>query len=332
MHLVVEESKEAAEYDNELFMSHHNSNNYNNQYTQAKLQQQPTPISAQTTKETATAQPQPKSRWLIPAEHPYKVLWDVITFMLSFANVYATHASIRDRQYGTSWLVTFCEAWFMVDILLNFITEYRSDNYALRDCRSVWARYLTTWFLIDVFSLFPGEALYLKPLIEVQNRRGFFKKNFVRSKAVVRVTRILRGRHFKLFGQATKHTKHAGIGASRLLRLLIKYIPKYLLFFRNMKGVVAVRLLRQVHWFRKVWRNFIYKGLENNNTIGNSPDANANSLAAEQQQHLLLRKNRSDYDENDDGAPFWCGVSVIVCMIESQAESAMDEWIVSYSD
>ena len=242
--------------------------------------------------EQETNQPPAKPRWLIPAEHPYKVLWDVTTFLLSFANVYVTHTFIRDRQIGNSWFMTFCEAWFMIDILLNFITEYRSDNYALRDCRSVWARYLTTWFVVDLISLFPGEQIYVKPLFEIQNRRNFFQKNFFRSKAVVRVTRILRGRHLKMFGQAAKHTKHAGVGAARLLRLLIKYIPKYLLFFRNMKGVLAIRTLRQVHWFRKVWRNFIFKGLENE------------TKKQKAKSPWSLRKDRPLYDEDEDGVPF----------------------------
>lgn len=239
----------------------------------------------QSSKEEKTS----KKPWLIPAEHPYKVLWDVLTFVLSFANVYATHTSIRDRQFGNSWFMSLCECWFVLDIFLNFITEYRSESYALKDCRSVWARYLTTWFVVDVLSLFPGEALYLQPIIDQQNRRGFFKKSFFRTKAVVRVTRILRGRHFRVFGQAAKHTKHVGVGANRLLRLLIKYIPKYLLFYRNMKGVVALRLLRQVHWFRKCWRNL--RGLENGD----------NEHPAEPPS---LRQVAVDYDEDDDGVPF----------------------------
>jgi Ion transport protein len=232
-------------------------------------------------------------RLLIPAEHPYKILWDVLTFILSFANVYATHASIRDRQFGISWFTTFCEAWFVADILLNFFTEYRSDNYALRDCRSVWARYLTTWFVIDVLSLFPGEVVYLKPIIDQQNRRNWFTKGFFRTKAVVRVTRILRGRHFKLFGKVAKHSKHsAGVGAVRLLRCMIKYIPKYWLFFRNMKGVLAIRMLRQVHWFRKVWRNFIAPGL-----------ADAGEMQPPETPRSL-RKLRREYDDDEDGGPF----------------------------
>ena len=199
----------------------------------------------------------PRSRWVIPADHPFRVVWDIITFILSVAYVYATHGAIRDRKFGTNPFLAFCDAWFLMDILLNFVTERKtSKGEILRDYRSICARYLTSWFAVDALSLFPWESLYVQPIIELQNRRSFFQKSFFRSRAVLRVTRHLRGKHFRWFGRVAKHTKQHGVGASRLLRLIIKYIPKYLLFFRNMKGAVAVRLLRQVHWCRRFYRNF----------------------------------------------------------------------------
>jgi hypothetical protein len=199
-----------------------------------------------------------RSRWLIPAESPFKVLWDIITVILSIANAYAKHQSIRDRKYGPAPFMVFCDIWFFVDILLNFVTERRTaEGEILRDHRSICARYLTSWFAVDALSLFPWEALYVKPLIDIQNRRGFFRRSFFRSKAVVRVTRHLRGKHFRWFGTIRRNAKQHGIGAKLLLRLVIKYVPKYVLFFRNMKGVVAVRVLRQVHWVRRFYRNML---------------------------------------------------------------------------
>ena len=189
-----------------------------------------------------------------------KTTWDVLTILLSLVFIYATHASIRDRSFGQSYFGSFCDVWFLIDILLNFVTEYRTDEgLVLRQGKAVWARYLTTWFVVDALSLVPWESLYIKPIIEMQNRRHFFKKSFFRTRAVIRVTRLLRGRHLKLFGRVAKHTKHAGVGANRLLRLLIKYVPKYLLFYRNMRGVLAVRMLRQVHWVRKIKKKWHVK-------------------------------------------------------------------------
>lgn len=196
------------------------------------------------------------ARRLIPADHPIKVLWDFLTVLLSFVHAYATHQSIRDRQFGKNTLIRFCEIWFMADILLNFFTERRVSGRRLTDCKAVWARYLTSWFVVDLLSLVPFEVLLVQPIIERQNRRGFFQKSFFRTKAVVRVSHIvLKNGYIQLFGRAARQTKPFGIGANRLLQLLIKYLPKYLLFLRNMKAIVAVRVLRQVHWLRKVYHN-----------------------------------------------------------------------------
>jgi len=137
---------------------------------------------------------------------------------------------------------------------------------------AVWARYLTTWFVVDALSLFPWERLFVKPIIERQNRRNFVTKFFFRSKGVVKVTRILRGRHFRLFGRVAKRTKSIGVGGQRLLRLIIKYLPKYILFYRNMKGVLILKTLRQIHFTRKVTR-----GLYGANNAGNVPRNSVNN-------------------------------------------------------
>merc|ERR1711966_218849 len=47
-----------------------------------------------------------------------------------------------------------------------------------------------------------------------------------------------RGRHIKLFGQVSKQT---GTPLRRLVALLIRYLPKYLVFLRNMRGALVVR-------------------------------------------------------------------------------------------
>ena len=195
---------------------------------------------------------------IIPADHPMKIAWDVLTIILTILSALRTHQSIRDRTYDQSPFVVFTEFWFILDIVLNFFCEHKtSSGEIIRDGKAVWARYLTTWFIIDALSVVPWERIYVKPIVEKQKRRNIFTKTFFRSKAVVRVTRILRGRHVKLFGRVAKQTKTVGVGGQRLLRLIIKYVPKYLLFYRNMRSVLVVRTLRQVHFLRKLWKSFV---------------------------------------------------------------------------
>lgn len=249
----------------------------------------------------------PRARWLIPAEHQFKVIWDILTVVFSVANAYATHVAIRDRKFGSSLFNVFCEVWFFVDILLNFVTERKTaEGDVLRDYRRIAARYLTSWFAVDVLSLFPWETLYVKPIIDIQNRRGFFRKSFFRSKAVVRVSRHLRGRHFRWFGNVARHTKQHGVGASRLLRLLIKYLPKYILFLKNMKGVVAMRALRQINYLRRFYNNLVVDGKGDGSTssltkddveddLSSGPSVDSRSVQVEYENWELV--------DDDDGVP-----------------------------
>lgn len=253
----------------------------------------------------------PRSRYVISAEHPLKLLWDILTVIFAIAHMLKTHQDIRDRQFafGASPFKLFCDVWFFIDILLNFACERRTaEGEILRDFRSICARYLTSWFPIDVLSLFPWETLYVQPIIEIQNKRGPLRKVFFRSRAVISVvTNRLRVRHFRWFGSVAKHTKHHGIGSARLLRLLIKYLPKYGLFFRNMKGVVAMRVLRQVHWLRRFFKNIEKSDCS---TVSLSKDGSIGDISSRQENDSAEANTprlRLDYEDweliEDDGVP-----------------------------
>ena len=198
----------------------------------------------------------PRSWWIvIPADHPYKIAWDVLTMLWALLGAYRTHVRIRDREFAQSPLIVLTEVWFTLDILLNFVTEHKTrKGEVIRDGKTIWARYLTTWFIIDILSLIPWERIYVQPVVQKIKRRNFFQKSWFRSKAVVRVSRVLRGRHIKLFGKVSKQT---GTPLRRLVALVIKYLPKYLVFLRNMKGALVVRALRFIHWlhnmYKKIW-------------------------------------------------------------------------------
>ena len=261
----------------------------------------------------------PRSRWIISSEHWLKVLWDIGTVILSIAHAHATHVAIGKRNFSDSYFHMFCTIWFFVDIMLNFITERKTaEGVVLRDYRSICAKYLTSWFAVDALSLLPWESVYVQPIFEIQKRRGFFQKSFFRSKAVVRVTRKLRGKHVRWFGTAAKHAKQHGVGANRLLRLVIKYLPKYILFFRNMKGVVVFRGLRFLQWWRRFYRNIILRSDEKDSMTGSltrddyeddltSNGSLGNNDKAKQRVRVVYEgweQLEDDYeDDDDDGVP-----------------------------
>ena len=242
-----------------------------------------------------------KSSYVIPIEHPFKVTWDILTVVLSIVHGYLTHVAIRDRQFGFSPFNAFCNVWFLADILFNFVTERKtSTGDVLSDHRSIIARYLTSWFAVDALSLFPWECLYMKPLVELQNRRGILKKSFFRSKAVVRVTRHLRGRHFRWFGTVARHTKQHGIGGQRHFRLLVKYIPKYFMFLRNMKAIIFFRIIRYIHWGRRFFHNMQAQ----NEIVTSSPkstdsDASTKSVTTREAEDDSLHDLGDDHDDDD---------------------------------
>jgi len=221
---------------------------------------------------------------------------------LSFANIYATHVSIRDRQFVgyniTSLFRLLCGAWFVVDIVLNFFTEHKLAGKLLTDPKAVWARYLTTWFAVDVLSLLPGEILYVQPIIDIANNRGPLQKTVFRTKAVTKfLLKQFRLGHVRLFNRALEQRRITGLGFSRLLRVVIKYLPKYIMFLRNMKGVVVLRCLRQVHWWRKFWVNFIWrrngKEMHKNDPQVFQEDDETESLTEDQE-------DQNSYDEDSD--------------------------------
>jgi hypothetical protein len=227
-----------------------------------------------------------ESKWLIPVDHPLKLAWDFFTILVSILGAYHAHTSIRDRSFGPSWTLVFCETVFFLDILLNFVTQTKThDGVILKSLTQVWARYLTSWVVVDVISLLPWERIYLQPVIEVQKRRNFFKRSFFRTKAVVRVTRIVRGRHVRSLRRLAKTTAKVGVGITRLIRLLIKYVPKYIFFWKRMKGIVLVRLLRNFHTVRKFCKTllgFKKRGDEDTTALSLS---SSDSLSEDEDEH-----------------------------------------------
>ena len=191
--------------------------------------------------------------WLIPVNHPLKIAWDIFTVILSIVNVYLTHRFIRERQFQSRpGLIEIC---YMIDIILNFLTQRTTpDGTVLTSFTAVWARYLTSWFVIDVMALFPGEVLYIQPVIELQKKRKLWQKIFRRTKVTVKVTtRILQSGHVPWLYKVLVKARPIG-ELFRLIKLMIKYIPKYLLFVRNMKFVLLIRALRDWGHLRAFWR------------------------------------------------------------------------------
>jgi len=241
----------------------------------------------------------PATKWLIPVNHPLKIIWDVLTVVLSIYNAYATHAAIRDRQFHRSgWM----DAWFMMDIALNFLTQRSSTGMVYNTWQAVWARYLTSWFVIDVLALFPAELLYIQPVIEMQRRRKFLSKLIRRTKVATKVTtRILQSGHVPwVIKVIVKTTSRPVRELISLIRVCIKYIPNYFQFVRRCKGVILVRLLRDFGHFRAAWRH------QNNNhdSIGGETVDLTMDEDEDDNERQEAWEGLNEYDHDEDSDPF----------------------------
>jgi len=197
------------------------------------------------------------------------MLWDMTTFLITLYSFYLTNISISTRSYEIKESSALIELWFLLDVAISFVTEHvSSTGERTGDGKKVVLRYLKTWFIVDILSMIPWETFILKPIVDMQNNRGFFSKSFFRTKGVVKVTRVLRGRHFKLFGKLSRKTKHVGFGASKLLKSLIKYLPKYIMFMRRMKIIIPLRIARGYHVMRKLAKDFFIWGGQVKRDVG----------------------------------------------------------------
>ncbi|GMI12222.1 hypothetical protein TrVE_jg10480 [Triparma verrucosa] len=198
--------------------------------------------------------------WLIPSSSVYKITWDLSTLLISLYSFYLSIFSIHTRQYSFSEGSALIELWFLVDVLLNFVTEYKSGEGEVEgDGWRVFKRYAGSWFLVDFCGLVPWEVFWIQPIIEMQNNRSFITKSFFRTKGILKVTRVLRSRHFKIVSSISRRTSKIGYTSRRIVKGLIRYAPKYVQFLRNMKLVLPVRLLRGWHVCRRVGKDLWVK-------------------------------------------------------------------------
>jgi hypothetical protein len=250
---------------------------------------------------------------LIPATHPLKLTWDIITFGLSLWNAYLTHVAIRDRSFDYNRTRFITEVWFAIDIMLNFVTERRVHGTTLTTFQSVSAYYLTTWFVVDVLSLMPGESMFVSPVVERLQKRKRIVVWWNRIKTMGRWTRkLIRDPHVR--HASVLYTRRKGVrAASKMVRLLTFYVPKYFMFFRHMKAVVGFRLLRQVRLIRHM---FVRREVLNTTTDFSMTTKNHHGRPQQKSQHQERQyfqpvppkeeeeEDLSVYDEDDDGSPY----------------------------
>eukprot|EP00163_Fabomonas_tropica_P023159 TRINITY_DN40451_c0_g1_i1.p1 TRINITY_DN40451_c0_g1~~TRINITY_DN40451_c0_g1_i1.p1 ORF type:complete len:800 (+),score=93.72 TRINITY_DN40451_c0_g1_i1:114-2513(+) len=170
-----------------------------------------------------------------------KQFWDLTVIAIVIYNVllipfricfdYEARGALQVIEY------TF-DAFFALDILLNFRTAYMERENLVIDFKRIARHYLKTWFAVDFLSTFPFDIV----IVVVLNSTGDEIENdsVLRLPRLIRVLRLIRlMRLIKVF----KVTKS--------FRALISRISINTSLFKLMK--LGVMLLVVAHWFGCLW-------------------------------------------------------------------------------
>jgi hypothetical protein len=144
-----------------------------------------------------------------------------------------------------------------MDVALNFLT---TRPQVPKTPTSIAAKYLTTWFVVDSLALLPFERFLIQPLLDQHRRRHFLLK----VAAKVKGTWMVLSRKKQHGRWLPKIAKMTGYRVHQILRFIIRYAPKYWLFWRTCKAIVILRVVRQVRWFNNVCWNVACLVLWNN--------------------------------------------------------------------
>ena len=92
-----------------------------------------------------------------------KTYWDFIIFGLllyccfevPFSAAFDTYSTPTSSREDVTGIVI--NAFYMVDIILNFLTAFDRQGYMIRDMREIAKHYVRTWFIPDLLGSFPFE-------------------------------------------------------------------------------------------------------------------------------------------------------------------------------
>lgn len=103
-----------------------------------------------------------------------KRMWDFFTAFFVLYNFWFIPFSISFDWWIPSSSIasfnSFLEAWFAVDMLLNFVTGYQEYGFLILSPKKIALRYLTSWFAVDLVAAIPI-SLFLKTSTDVPERK-----------------------------------------------------------------------------------------------------------------------------------------------------------------
>jgi hypothetical protein len=104
----------------------------------------------------------------------------------------------------------------------------------------------------------------MTPILEANKKKSLFAKYFGKTKGFFKGARIARiglnGNKRRMFSKLNVVSKqYLGIGGMKLLRSLIKWVPKYMMYAKTMRAAVLLRCIRGMHLMKKAARDVVVK-------------------------------------------------------------------------
>ena len=102
--------------------------------------------------------------YLIYSENDWKDQWDIfISFVLIFSCIvipYQIAFKTIDNSKNLTTAILVADVFFLIDIVLNFLTVVHDDDHnEIDDVKIIARSYLFGWFFIDVVAIFPVEFI-----------------------------------------------------------------------------------------------------------------------------------------------------------------------------
>ncbi|CEP00726.1 Cyclic nucleotide-binding domain-containing protein [Plasmodiophora brassicae] len=165
---------------------------------------------------------------LLPS-NPFRQFWEVcLSFLLLYTLIYLPirEAFTPDDAYTTLDLVI--DIMFTMDMLLTFVSAYDDVNGDLvTDPRRIVLQYARTWFVVDLLSSFPFEAVI--PQNDYQSLAGInaIGKSLKVPRLMVRALRfvkLFRAHRFQKLFYELEYSPNVHQGSVRMLKLLLMVV------------------------------------------------------------------------------------------------------------
>ena len=148
--------------------SHHNHRGHSNHHSHKEFKEQTVDkdeIILGLRAPTQVCKADRKYCLIYPNDKYKSIYWDTIVSIILLITCFLTplNLAFAEELDQIGWFIILnysIDSLFLIDIIINFMTAYQSDNHEVVDDRcKIIKNYFTGWFIIDFLAIFPTEIL-----------------------------------------------------------------------------------------------------------------------------------------------------------------------------